>query len=49
MSIKQINNIINLHGKPQTPGKDITPPEKNSITPPDKICSPPLRMKSLSL
>ena len=41
MSIKQINNNINPHGKAYIPGKHITPLEKNSITPPDKIFSPP--------
>ena len=41
MSINQINNNINPHVKPYTPGKHIAPLEKNSITPPDKIFSPP--------
>ena len=41
MSIKQINNNINPHEKPETPGKHLTYPlGKNSITPPDEIFSP---------
>ena len=41
MSIKQIHNNINPHGKPLTPGKHITHLRKNSITPHDKIFSTP--------
>ena len=48
MSIKQINSNINPHGNLK-PRKTPQPLRKISITPHDKIFSPPLRMKSLTV
>ena len=49
MSINQINNNINPHGKPYTPGKHIAPLEKTQSPHLTKSLAHPLLMKSLSL